>query len=99
MDANNNVTIGSSPVHLDTQTDEVESIPLRQEFTRGVIMAEFTLPKNSKERKADTSVPINRQRISGNFKLIATIHPMIPTQASIPMKSIWINADQWFWMG
>ena len=28
MDANNNVTIGSSPVHLDTQTDEVESIPL-----------------------------------------------------------------------
>ena len=29
MDANNNVTIGSSPVHLDTQTDEVESIPLK----------------------------------------------------------------------
>ena len=28
MDANNNVTIGSSPVHLDTQTDEVESIPV-----------------------------------------------------------------------
>ena len=29
MDENNNVTIGSSPVHLDTQTDEVESIPLK----------------------------------------------------------------------
>ena len=29
MDDNNNVTIGSSPVHLDTQTDEVESIPLK----------------------------------------------------------------------
>ena len=29
MDVNNNVTIGSSPVHLDTQTDEVESIPLK----------------------------------------------------------------------
>ena len=29
MDANNNVAIGSSPVHLDTQTDEVESIPLK----------------------------------------------------------------------
>ena len=29
MDAYNNVTIGSSPVHLDTQTDEVESIPLK----------------------------------------------------------------------
>jgi len=29
MDANNNVTVGSSPVHLDTQTDEVESIPLK----------------------------------------------------------------------
>ena len=29
MDANNNVTIGSSPVHLDTQTDEVESILLK----------------------------------------------------------------------
>ena len=29
MDANNNVTIGSSPVHLDTQTEEVESIPLK----------------------------------------------------------------------
>ena len=29
MDANNNVTIGYSPVHLDTQTDEVESIPLK----------------------------------------------------------------------
>ena len=29
MDENSNVTIGSSPVHLDTQTDEVESIPLK----------------------------------------------------------------------
>ena len=29
MDANNKVTIGSSPVHLDTQTDEVESVPLK----------------------------------------------------------------------
>ena len=29
MDENNDVTIGSSPVHLDTQTDEVESIPLK----------------------------------------------------------------------
>ena len=29
MDNDNNVTIGSSPVHLDTQTDEVESIPLK----------------------------------------------------------------------
>ena len=29
MDKENNVTIGSSPVHLDTQTDEVESIPLK----------------------------------------------------------------------
>ncbi len=29
IDENNNVTIGSSPVHLDTQTDEVESIPLK----------------------------------------------------------------------
>jgi len=29
MDDDNNVTIGSSPVHLDTQTDEVESIPLK----------------------------------------------------------------------
>ena len=29
MDENNNVTIGFSPVHLDTQTDEVESIPLK----------------------------------------------------------------------
>ena len=29
MDDDDNVTIGSSPVHLDTQTDEVESIPLK----------------------------------------------------------------------
>ena len=29
MDESNDVTIGSSPVHLDTQTDEVESIPLK----------------------------------------------------------------------